>query len=67
MTSSGKSKFLIDGFPRNWDNLNGWNEKMEDKVDLKFVLFFECEEKVNRAENSLMLPIVRKRSDPSFC
>lgn len=37
-----KNKFLIDGFPRNQDNLDGWVERMSDKVDLKFVLFFDC-------------------------
>lgn len=35
-------KFLIDGFPRNQDNLEGWQRQMNDKVDVKFVLFFDC-------------------------
>jgi UMP-CMP kinase len=39
---SGKSRFLIDGFPRNKDNLDGWNRVMSDKSKLLFVLFFEC-------------------------
>lgn len=39
---SAKNKFLIDGFPRNQDNLEGWIEQMEAKVNLQFVLFFEC-------------------------
>ena len=34
-----KGKFLIDGFPRNRNNLDGWQNQMQDKVDLKFVLF----------------------------
>merc|ERR1712055_675057 len=38
MNESGKSHFLIDGFPRNEDNLTGWNRQMGDKVNLK--LFF---------------------------
>uniref|UniRef100_A0A6M2DY03 UMP-CMP kinase n=1 Tax=Xenopsylla cheopis TaxID=163159 RepID=A0A6M2DY03_XENCH len=46
MKKSGKSKFLIDGFPRNYDNLEGWNASMSDKVKLLFVLFFECSEEV---------------------
>lgn len=46
MISSKKEKFLIDGFPRNQDNLDGWNRKMTDKVDLKCVLFFKCSEEV---------------------
>ena len=27
-------KFLIDGFPRNEDNVAGWNSLMHDKVGL---------------------------------
>lgn len=42
--ATGNNKFLIDGFPRNEDNLQGWNRKMEEKVQLLFVLFFECSE-----------------------
>ncbi|CAG9826567.1 unnamed protein product [Diabrotica balteata] len=42
MEKSGKEKFLIDGFPRNKDNLDGWNRQVADKVDLEFVLFFDC-------------------------
>lgn len=41
---ASKNKFLIDGFPRNKDNLDGWLEKMDAKVDLQFVLFFDCSE-----------------------
>lgn len=42
MEKSEKSKFLIDGFPRNKDNLDGWDRKMTGKVDLLFVLYFDC-------------------------
>ncbi|XP_049877064.1 UMP-CMP kinase [Pectinophora gossypiella] len=42
MQKSGKSRFLIDGFPRNKDNLEGWERTMSDKTKLLFVLFFEC-------------------------
>lgn len=42
MEKSGKQKFLIDGFPRNKNNLEGWNLAMADKVELLFVLFFDC-------------------------
>ncbi|XP_072018948.1 UMP-CMP kinase-like [Amphiura filiformis] len=44
MEKSQTKKFLIDGFPRNEDNLSGWNTKMAEKTDFKFVLFFECSE-----------------------
>lgn len=46
MKSSGKNKFLIDGFPRNQDNVDGWNRKMADWVDFQFVLFFDCSEEL---------------------
>ncbi|XP_072942533.1 UMP-CMP kinase-like [Epargyreus clarus] len=42
MEKSGKTRFLIDGFPRNKDNLEGWERVMSDKTKLLFVLFFEC-------------------------
>uniref|UniRef100_A0A336JYT3 UMP-CMP kinase n=1 Tax=Culicoides sonorensis TaxID=179676 RepID=A0A336JYT3_CULSO len=38
---TGKNSFLIDGFPRNEDNLNGWTKQMSDKVNLQFVLYFD--------------------------
>ena len=37
-------KFLIDGFPRNQDNQNGWDEVMGKDADMKFVLFLEADE-----------------------
>ena len=37
-------KFLIDGFPRNEDNYQGWNKVMGSFCDVKFVLFLDCEE-----------------------
>ena len=47
MNDSGKDMFLIDGFPRNKDNLEGWNRQMGAKSDVKCVLFFECSDDVN--------------------
>ncbi|XP_034978447.1 UMP-CMP kinase [Zootoca vivipara] len=41
-----KNKFLIDGFPRNEDNLQGWNKTMDGKADVLFVLFFDCDNEV---------------------
>lgn len=41
-----KFRFLIDGFPRNEDNLQGWNSVMDGKADVKFVLFFDCNNEV---------------------
>jgi len=42
------TRFLIDGFPRNQDNLEGWERAMSDKVNMLFVLFFDCTEHVSR-------------------
>ncbi|CAD7687027.1 unnamed protein product [Nyctereutes procyonoides] len=33
-----KNKFLIDGFPRNQDNLQGWNKTVDRKADVFFIL-----------------------------
>jgi UMP-CMP kinase len=44
MKSSPKSKFLIDGFPRNADNLTGWYNVVGDKANVEGVLFFDCSE-----------------------
>ncbi|XP_063702023.1 UMP-CMP kinase [Culicoides brevitarsis] len=38
---TGKNSFLIDGFPRNEDNLSGWKKQMAEKVNEQFVLFFD--------------------------
>ena len=40
----GDRKFLVDGFPRNEDNFNGWNEVMGDSIELAGVLHFVVEE-----------------------
>ncbi len=42
MQKCEKDRFLIDGFPRSQDNLDGWTREMAGKVDLKFVLYFDC-------------------------
>jgi UMP-CMP kinase len=34
--------FLVDGFPRNRDNLNGWEREMSDKVNVNFVLYVKA-------------------------
>ena len=47
MNKNSVKKFLIDGFPRNDNNLEGWNKEMTGKADVKCVLFFECTEDVS--------------------
>ena len=37
-------KFLIDGYPRNAENNDGWNEVVGDSVNLAGVLSFEADE-----------------------
>lgn len=44
--SEGKDTFLIDGFPRNQDNLEGWKKAMDEISVVKMVLFFNCSEDV---------------------
>lgn len=39
-----KSKFLIDGYPRNMDNYDGWNEVIGEAAELHSVLVFEADE-----------------------
>lgn len=46
MEASGASKFLVDGFPRNFNNLEGWNTVMGDSAHVEGVLFYECPEEV---------------------
>lgn len=46
MERSGKTKFLVDGFPRNLDNLDGWNKRMSDCAHVQFLLFLTCSEEV---------------------
>ena len=49
MELSKKENFLIDGFPRNKDNLDGWNRVMNSVAVVRKVLFFNCPEEVRRS------------------
>jgi len=40
----GVCKFLLDGFPRNQDNIDGWNSMIGDSMDVCGVLFFDLSE-----------------------
>lgn len=46
-----KFRFLIDGFPRNENNLQGWSKVMDGKADVKFVLFFDCSTEVHEKKS----------------
>jgi UMP-CMP kinase len=45
----GRFLFLIDGFPRNQDNLDGWNREMADFAEVDFCLNLDCPEEVMEA------------------
>lgn len=51
-------RFLIDGFPRNIENLSTWEKIMNDKVNIPFILHLECGEEV-------MLSRLLKRGETS--
>lgn len=42
MAKSGNDKFLVDGFPRDTDNLACWEENMSDVAEVKFLLYLAC-------------------------
>lgn len=41
----GRSKFLLDGFPRSQENIERWEKDFgsDDSMHLQFVLFLECD------------------------
>ena len=47
---SDNKKILVDGYPRNQENMDVWDKVMKDVVDVKAALFFDCpaEEMKNR-------------------
>ena len=42
MEKSHSNKFLVDGFPRDIDNLKCWESNMSDIADVQFLLFLDC-------------------------
>eukprot|EP00397_Hematodinium_sp_SG-2012_P032230 GEMP01034300.1.p1 GENE.GEMP01034300.1~~GEMP01034300.1.p1 ORF type:complete len:202 (+),score=49.08 GEMP01034300.1:163-768(+) len=67
----GVLKFLVDGFPRNEDNVRGWEKVIGNSMDVRGVLFFDLSEEdmerrlLSRAESSGRsddnIEIIRKR------
>ena len=41
--NSKKGIFLADGFPRNQENVDVWNNQLGDKVDVRFLLLFDLD------------------------
>ena len=39
-----KSKYLIDGFPRNKENLDIWQKLMGEEINVPFILFLDANE-----------------------
>eukprot|EP01041_Mallomonas_annulata_P003261 gene3261-6452_t len=46
MEKSGSTKFLVDGFPRDLDNLRCWEEKMGSLAEVQFLLFLDCPQEI---------------------
>lgn len=42
--NSKASRILVDGFPRNLENLDTWNDMMKDQMETKSCIFIECPE-----------------------
>lgn len=45
MEKSSSTKFLVDGFPRDLDNLHCW-ERIMGETHVEFLLFLDCTEEV---------------------
>jgi UMP-CMP kinase len=45
-SAEGHTKFLVDGFPRNRDNLDGWKRVMGNYCSVEFVLFLTAPEDI---------------------
>ena len=58
MQASGKNHFLIDGFPRNKDNVDGWQKAMDGKVQIQCVLFLDCNETVTTTDSCFYLLMI---------
>lgn len=58
MDAASPKKFLVDGFPRNMENLSCWEKDVSQYVDVKFLLFLECTEEI-------MLKRLLKRGETS--
>lgn len=50
-------RFLIDGFPRNEDNEEGWQRLMKHDVNMGFMLFLDL------SEEELMIERILKRAE----
>ena len=44
METTSCNRFLVDGFPRNFDNVQGWNENMQEVCEIEGVMYIDCPE-----------------------
>ena len=44
--NSDKKFILVDGYPRNKENIDAWDKIMTNIVDVKAVLFFDCKKEL---------------------
>lgn len=44
LESMGNKKVLLDGFPRNQENIDEWNKQMKNVCEVSAVIYFECTE-----------------------
>lgn len=42
----GSGIFLLDGFPRNGENIEAWDSEIGSDVVVKNMIYFECSQKV---------------------
>ena len=42
ISKSTNKKILVDGYPRNQENMDVWDKVMKDAVDVRAALFFDC-------------------------
>ena len=54
--SCNNKTILIDGFPRNFDNLNLWDKTMQNIAEIKSVFYFE-------GSHEIMMKRIHKRKD----
>ena len=54
--SCNNKTILIDGFPRNFDNLNLWDKTMQNIAEIKAVFYFE-------GSHEIMMKRIHKRKD----
>ena len=54
--SSNNKVILVDGFPRNFENLEIWDKNMKNLVEIKAVLFFD-------GNHNIMMKRIHKRKD----